>query len=286
MDNAALAYQAENGAIFARVSPEQKNRVIIALKARGHVVAYGGDGINDAPSLHTADVGISVMNGVDVAKDAAKIILLEKDLAVLNDGVIEGRRSFANIMKYIIMGTSSNFGNMFSMAAASLFLPFLPMLPTQILLNNFLYDLSQISIPSDNVDPALLHRPKRWQIGFIRQFMMIIGPISSIYDFLTFGVLLWVFHAYHERAAVPHRMVRGISGDTDAGGICDPDGRQPVQEPSQPPVADQRVGGRRDRRCAAVHAGREPCGVYPAAVVAVGCDCGIGRDLPPGGASR
>jgi Mg2+-importing ATPase len=135
------------------------------------------------------------VNGVDVAKDAAKIILLEKDLAVLNDGVMEGRRSFANIMKYIIMGTSSNFGNMFSMAAASLFLPFLPMLPTQILLNNFLYDASQISIPSDNVDPALLHRPKRWQIGFIRQFMIIVGPISSIYDFLTFGVLLWVFHA-------------------------------------------------------------------------------------------
>jgi Mg2+-importing ATPase len=195
MDDAALAVQAENGAIFARVSPEQKNRVILALKARGHVVGYIGDGINDAPSLHTADVGISVMNGVDVAKDAAKIILLEKDLAVLNEGVIEGRRCFANIMKYIIMGTSSNFGNMFSMAAASLFLPFLPMLPTQILLNNFLYDISQISIPSDNVDPALLHRPKRWQIAFIRQFMMIIGPISSIYDFLTFGVLLWVFHA-------------------------------------------------------------------------------------------
>jgi Mg2+-importing ATPase len=131
-----------------------------------------------------------------VAKDAAKIILLEKDLAVLNDGIIEGRRCFANIMKYIVMGTSSNFGNMFSMAAASLFLPFLPMLPTQILLNNFLYDLSQISIPGDNVDMALLHRPKRWQIGFIRQFMMIIGPISSVYDFLTFGVLLWAFHAF------------------------------------------------------------------------------------------
>jgi Mg2+-importing ATPase len=195
MDNPALAYQAENGAIFARMSPEQKNRVILALKARGHVVGYIGDGINDAPSLHTADVGISVMNGVEVAKDAAKVILLEKDLAVLNEGVNEGRRSFANIMKYIIMGTSSNFGNMFSMAGASLFLPFLPMLPTQILLNNFLYDISQISIPGDNVDPALLHRPKRWQIGFIRQFMMIIGPISSIYDFLTFGILLWVFHA-------------------------------------------------------------------------------------------
>jgi len=195
MDDAALAYQAENGAIFARVSPEQKNRVILALKARGHVVGYIGDGINDAPSLHSADVGISVMNGVDVAKDAAKIILLEKDLSVLNDGIVEGRRCFANIMKYIVMGTSSNFGNMFSMAAASLFLPFLPMLPTQILLNNFLYDISQIAIPGDNVDPALQHRPKRWRIGFIRQFMMIIGPISSIYDFLTFGVLLVVFHA-------------------------------------------------------------------------------------------
>jgi len=195
MDDAALAYQAEHGAIFARVSPEQKNRVILGLKARGRVVGYIGDGINDAPSLHTADVGISVMNGVDVAKDAAKIILLEKDLAVLNDGVMEGRRCFANIMKYIIMGTSSNSGNMFSMAAASLFLKFLPMLPTQILLNNFLYDTSQIAVPGDNVDPALLHKPKRWQIGFIRQFMTIIGPISSIYDFLTFGVLLWWFHA-------------------------------------------------------------------------------------------
>ena len=195
MDDAALAYQAEHGAIFARVSPEQKNRVIVGVKARGHVVGYIGDGINDAPSLHTADVGISVMNGVDVAKDAAKIILLEKDLAVLNEGVMEGRRCFANIMKYIVMSTSSNFGNMFSMAAASLFLPFLPMLPTQILLNNFLYDTSQVAVPGDNVDLALLHKPKRWQIAFIRQFMTIIGPISSIYDFLTFGVLLWLFHA-------------------------------------------------------------------------------------------
>ncbi|MEO8661807.1 MAG: magnesium-translocating P-type ATPase [Bryobacteraceae bacterium] len=194
-DDAALAVQAEKGAIFARVSPAQKNRVILALKARGHVVGFLGDGINDAPSLHTADVGISVMGGVDVAKDAAKVILLEKDLAVLNDGIVEGRRSFANIMKYIVMGTSSNFGNMFSMAAASLFLPFLPMLPTQILLNNFLYDTSQITIPTDNVDAALLHRPKRWQIAFIRQFMTIIGPISSLYDFLTFGMLLWIFHA-------------------------------------------------------------------------------------------
>ncbi len=154
-----------------------------------------GDGINDAPSLHAADIGISVVNGVDVAKDAASIILLEKDLRVLHDGVMEGRRSFANILKYILMGTSSNFGNMFSMAGASLFLPFLPMLPTQILLNNLLYDLSQLSIPTDNVDPEMLRRPRRWRVDFIRQFMILMGPISSLYDFLTFGVLLFFFHA-------------------------------------------------------------------------------------------
>ncbi len=195
LDDAALAYQAEHGAIFARVSPEQKNRVMAALRAQGRVVGFIGDGINDAPSLHAADVGISVMNAVEVAKDAANIILLEKDLRVLHDGVAEGRRSFANILKYIIMGTSSNFGNMFSMAAASLFLPFLPMLPTQILLNNLLYDTSQLSIPTDNVDPELLRHPRRWRVDFIRQFMVVMGPISSVYDFLTFGVLLWGFHA-------------------------------------------------------------------------------------------
>ena len=232
MDDAALAYQAEHGAIFARVSPEHKNRVIIALKAHGHVVGFIGDGINDAPALHTADVGISVMNGVDVAKDAAKIILLEKDLSVLNDGIVEGRRSFANIMKYIIMGTSSNFGNMFSMAAASLFLPFLPMLPTQILLNNFLYDISQISIPTDNVDDALLHKPKRWQISFIRQFMMIIGPISSIYDFLTFAIVLYAFQVY-QCAAVPHGMVCGVIGHANSCCFCDPNSRQSIQQPTE-----------------------------------------------------
>jgi Mg2+-importing ATPase len=195
MDDAALARQALQGAIFARVSPEQKNRVIMALKSIGKVVGFMGDGINDAPSLHAADIGISVVNAVDVAKEAASIILLEKDLGVLNDGIVEGRRSFANILKYIIMGTSSNFGNMFSMAAATLFLPFLPMLPTQILLNNLLYDISQIAIPSDNVEPALLRQPRRWRIDFVRQFMVIIGPISSVYDLLTFGTLVWIFHA-------------------------------------------------------------------------------------------
>jgi P-type Mg2+ transporter len=195
MDDDALAYQAEHCAIFARVSPEQKNRVITALHHRGRVVGFLGDGINDAPSMHTADIGISVVNAVDVAKDAADIILMERSLSVLHDGVIEGRRSFANIMKYITMGTSSNFGNMFSMAAASLFLPFLPMLPIQILVNNFFYDVSQISIPSDNVDPGLLRQPKRWRIDFVRQFMVIIGPISSVYDFLTFAILLFAFNA-------------------------------------------------------------------------------------------
>jgi Mg2+-importing ATPase len=181
--------------VFARVSPGQKNRIIIALKNRGHVVGYMGDGINDAPSLHAADIGISVATGVDVAKEAADIILLERGLGVLHNGILEGRRAFGNVMKYLLMGTSSNFGNMFSMAAASLFLPFLPMLPTQILLNNFLYDLAQVTIPTDNVDPSFTHKPRRWDIRIIRDFMFFIGPISSIYDFLTFGLLLLVLNA-------------------------------------------------------------------------------------------
>jgi Mg2+-importing ATPase len=193
MTDSALAAVAEHTAVFARVSPAQKNRIILALKSRHHVVGYLGDGINDAPSIHTADVGVSVATAVDVAKDAADIILLERDLAVLHAGILEGRRAFANVMKYLLMGTSSNFGNMFSMAAAFLFLPFLPMLPTQILLNNFLYDLAQVTIPTDNVDPAIIRAPQRWDIGIIRRFMLVIGPISSIYDFLTFTVLLCVF---------------------------------------------------------------------------------------------
>jgi Mg2+-importing ATPase len=154
-----------------------------------------GDGINDAPSLHAADVGISVSSAADVARDAAYIILLEPGLRVLHDGILEGRKAFGNVMKYLLMGTSSNFGNMFSMAAASLFLPFLPMLPTQILLNNFLYDSAQITIPTDRVDETYLQTPDRWDIALIRNFMVFIGPISSIFDFLTFYVLLRVFYA-------------------------------------------------------------------------------------------
>jgi Mg2+-importing ATPase len=195
MTDSALAAVAEQATVFARVSPAQKNRIILALKSRNHVVGFLGDGINDAPSIHTADVGVSVATAVDVAKDAADIILLERDLGVLHAGILEGRRAFGNVMKYLLMGTSSNFGNMFSMAGAFLFLPFLPMLPTQILLNNFLYDLAQITIPTDNVDDAFIRTPQRWNIGIIQKFMVVIGPISSIYDFLTFGVLVWVFHA-------------------------------------------------------------------------------------------
>jgi Mg2+-importing ATPase len=203
MTDPALAAVVERTHVFARVSPGQKNRIIIALKSRiiialksrNHVVGYLGDGINDAPSLHAADVGISVANAVDVAKDAADIILLEPSLAMLHEGILEGRRAFGNIMKYLLMGTSSNFGNMFSMAAGIVFLPFLPMLPLQILLNNFLYDLAQVTIPTDNVDESFVMKPQRWDIAVIRKFMLVIGPISSLYDFATFFVLLRVFHA-------------------------------------------------------------------------------------------
>ena len=191
----ALMARVEQVNLFCRVTPSQKNRVILALKRRGHVVGYLGDGINDAPSLHSADVSISVDSAVDVAKAAADMILLERDLGVLHAGVIEGRRTFGNIMKYIMMGTSSNFGNMFSMAGASLFLPFLPMLPLQILLNNLLYDVSELPIPLDRVDDDYLSRPRHWDMNFIRNFMLIIGPVSSVFDFLLFYIMLTVFHA-------------------------------------------------------------------------------------------
>ena len=195
MDDLALAARVEQVNLFCRVAPAQKNRIILALKKRGHVVGYLGDGINDAPSLHSADVGISVDSAVDVAKEAADMILLEHDLGVLHAGVLEGRRTFGNIMKYIMMGTSSNFGNMFSMAGASLFLPFLPMLPVQILLNNLLYDVSELPIPLDRVDDDYLSHPRHWDMKFIRNFMLIIGPVSSVFDFLTFYIMLAVFHA-------------------------------------------------------------------------------------------
>jgi len=191
----ALARLVEEANVFARVTPAQKDRIMIALKKNGHVVGFLGDGINDAPSLKTADVGISVDNAVDVAKESADMILLQKDLTVLQQGILEGRKTFGNTMKYIMMSTSSNFGNMFSVAGGSLFLPFLPMLPIQILLNNLLYDLSQSTIPTDNVDEEYVEKPKRWDMFFIRRYMLILGPISSIFDFLTFFIMLLVFNA-------------------------------------------------------------------------------------------
>ncbi len=195
MTDEALSRVVEQVEVFARVSPRQKNRIMLVLKSRKHVVGYMGDGINDAPSLHTADVGISVSTGVDVAKDAASIILLEKSLQVLHNGILVGRKACGNVMKYLLMGTSSNFGNMFSMAGAYVFLPFLPMLPSQILLNNLLYDTSQVAIPTDNVDPSFIKKPQHWDINLLHNFMIFIGPISSIFDFLTFFILLRVFHA-------------------------------------------------------------------------------------------
>jgi P-type Mg2+ transporter len=195
LDDDALAAAITDTTVFARVSPEDKARIVRIQRRTGGGVAFLGDGVNDALALHAADVGISVDSGTDVAKDAADVILLEKDLNVLADGVAEGRRIFANTIKYVLMGTSSNFGNMFSAAGASLFLSFLPMLPSQILLNNLLYDSSQLAIPTDNVDEEQLHRPSHWDIGFIRRFMLVFGPLSSVFDFLTFAVMLGVFHA-------------------------------------------------------------------------------------------
>ncbi len=199
MSDRALAQRAERVDLFAEVEPNQKERIILALRKRGHVVGFLGDGINDASALHAADVGISVESAVDVAKEAAEIVLLERDLGVLIQGVREGRRTFANTLKYIFITTSANFGNMVSMAGASLFLPFLPLLPTQILLNTFLSDFPAMTIATDRVDPELVDRPLRWNLHFIRDFMIVFGGISSVFDFLTFGALLWLLRAGPER---------------------------------------------------------------------------------------
>lgn len=195
LDKETLSRVVEDVTIFSRMNPSQKNQVMTALKHNGHVVGFMGDGINDAPSIRQADVGISVENGVDIAKESADIILLKNDLRILNDGVLEGRRTFGNTMKYILMGTSSNFGNMFSVAGASLFLRFLPMLPVQILLNNLLYDISESTIPTDTVDDSYISTPKKWDIEFIKKFIMVFGPISSVFDFITFFILLLIFKA-------------------------------------------------------------------------------------------
>ncbi|NWG02834.1 MAG: magnesium-translocating P-type ATPase [Syntrophaceae bacterium] len=198
MSDEALFRRVNDVEIFAEVEPNQKERIILALKKAGNVVGYMGDGINDASALHAADVGISVDSAVDVAKEAADIVLLEKELAVLVEGVREGRRTFANTLKYMFMATSANFGNMFSMAGASLFLTFLPMLPKQILLTNLLTDFPEMTIATDSVDHEMVEKPQRWDIKFIRNFMITFGPVSSVFDFITFGVLLFILHAKPE----------------------------------------------------------------------------------------
>jgi Mg2+-importing ATPase len=195
LDDRGLARLAARTTVFARVSPEQKRRIIRALQSDGHVVGFLGDGVNDAPSLRAADVGISVANASDVARESADLILLERKLSTLHAGVVEGRKAFGNVMKAILMGTSSSFGNMTSMAVAAVFLPFLPMLPLQILLTNLLYDLSELAIASDSVDAVHLRKPKQWDIGFIRRFMLTMGPVSSVFDLLTFAALWWFFTA-------------------------------------------------------------------------------------------
>jgi len=197
LDDDALAATIPDTTVFARVSPVQKSRIIKVARRDGVDVAFMGDGVNDAVALHAADVGISVESATDVAKDAADVVLLDKDLGVLAEGVMEGRRIFANTLKYVLMATSSNFGNMFSAAGASLFLSFLPMLPSQILLNNLLYDVGQLAIPTDRVDADVLARPAAWDIAFVRRFMSVFGPVSSIFDFMTFFVMLQILHAGH-----------------------------------------------------------------------------------------
>lgn len=191
----ALEHLVDEADVFARLTPAQKHRIVLALKAHGHTVAFLGDGVNDTPSLQAADVGISVVNAVDIAREAADIVLLDRRLSTLHEGILEGRRAFSNVRTFLLMETSSNFGNVFSMAGAAALLPFLPMLPHQILLNNFLYDLAQVAIPHDRVDPELTASPRRWDIGFVRTAMLVLGPVSSLFDFLTFAVLLFLFRA-------------------------------------------------------------------------------------------
>ena len=195
LSDAALLRRVGAVDVFAEIEPNQKERIIIAMRKAGNVVGYMGDGINDASALHTADVGISVDTAADVAKDAADIVLLEKDLSVLIEGVREGRTTFANTLKYVFMATSANFGNMFSMAGLSLFIPFLPLLPKQILLTNLLTDFPEMTIATDNVDDEMINYPRRWDIKAIRKFMITFGLVSSVFDYLTFGLLLLILHA-------------------------------------------------------------------------------------------
>jgi Mg2+-importing ATPase len=200
MNDAELAAAVDKTSIFAKLAPAQKERIVRTLQKNGHVIGFMGDGINDAPALKAADVGISVNSAVDIAKESSDIILMENDLLVLEQGVREGRRVFGNIIKYIKMAASSNFGNMFSVVGASAFLPFLPMLPVQVLTNNLLYDFSQTTIPTDEVDAEWLTKPRKWEIGNLQRFILFIGPISSIFDYATFFIMIYVFDCWSNPA--------------------------------------------------------------------------------------
>jgi P-type Mg2+ transporter len=259
--------------LFCRMTSTQKNRIVLALKRAGHVVGVLGDGINDAPSLHTADVGISVDSAVDVAKDAADIILLEHDLSVLDRGVREGRRAFGNIMKFIMMATSSNFGNMFSMAGATLVLPFLPMLSVQILLNNLLYAASEVPIPLDAVDDETTMTPSHWDLRFVRNFMLVLGPISSIFDFLTFALLLLLFHA-GEALFQTGWFIESLATQTLVIFVLRTRGKSAAQLGS-PRVGNNFTGRRRCRRRTALYVGG---GVVPFRGAAARFSDGIGWD--------
>ena len=206
MTDADLAEAVESTDVFARLSPSHKQRIVKALQKKGHVVGFMGDGINDAPALRSADVGISVDNAVDIAKESADMILLEKNLMVLEEGVLEGRKVFVNILKYIRMGASSNFGNMFSVIGASAWLPFVPMAPIQVLTNNLLYDFSQVPIPTDNVGPQQIAKPRPWNMGEIGKFIVFIGPISSIFDYTTYAMMWFIFKCSQLNLAPPPEL--------------------------------------------------------------------------------
>ncbi len=254
MTDEQLAAAVETTTLFARLSPAHKQRIVQSLQRKGHVVGFMGDGINDAPGLRAADVGISVDTAVDIANESADLILLEKSLMVLEEGVLEGRKVFANILKYIRMGASSNFGNMFSVLGASAFLPFLPMEPVQVLTNNLLYDFSQVPIPTDDVDPEQIAKPRPWAIDEITRFILFIGPISSIFDYTTFFVMLYVFNCWGNERAVPNRLVRRVANDADADHPHHP--HQPDSVPPEPGelAADGHHGRHHGgRRVAAVH---------------------------------
>ena len=264
LDDEALTTAIAATTVFARTTPAQKARIVRVRRRAGGDVAFLGDGVNDALALHAADVGISVDTATDVAKDAADVILLQKDLDVLADGVVEGRRIFANTIKYVLMGTSSNFGNMFSAAGASIVLSFLPMLPSQILLNNLLYDSSQLAIPTDNVDAEQLRRPSHWDIAFIRRFMFYFGPFSSLFDFITFGIMAWGFHA--GPGPVPVRLVRGVARHPDADHLRDPHQTSAVfPQPAEPRADFVRPDRGRHRCVAAGFAVVAPVGLPAAA---------------------